>query len=431
MTSPPNIVLIVADDMRHDLLPMMPTVRDLAKTDDAVRFTNGFNSNPVCIPSRTSILTGNYSQTTGIYGNGPPVGGFHMFDDTNTIAVGLKRAGYTTAEIGKYINDYNPEDAPYIPPGWDRWWAITAEGDEYYDYQVSDQGVPRPYGDSPHEYLTDVMARESEAFIADAPEPFFAYITPVAPHQKAIPSPRHRNLNLRLPKYDPPNLNEEDVSDKPAWVRGIRQLSEDELAVQMQLRDNMALTCLGLDDLVRDVLTTLRSRGVLRSTMVVFCSDNGFMWGEHRLTGKSVPYQDAVKMPMVIRWPHVGEVAPTRKGFVQNIDLAPTFAELAGIDFPCDGKSFLAHLEDGVVSPRDIIVEHHAQGTHPAWVMLQRAQWAYTWYASGEEELYRLDDDPYQLENLAGTPSGARKAMREKVAKHLENGMPPGMTEAP
>lgn len=112
-----NYVLIVADDLRADLFKY---IKSIDSSNEWTEFHNGFNENPVCIPSRCSILTGNASDTTGIYGNEYP---FEAFDDSRTIAVALRRAGYATAHIGKYINNYNDVNASYIPPGWDRWWA--------------------------------------------------------------------------------------------------------------------------------------------------------------------------------------------------------------------------------------------------------------------------------------------------------------------
>ena len=142
----PDIVLILTDDQRFDTLWAMPTVRSelVAK---GVRFTNGYVSNPLCCPSRTSILTGQYSHTTRVYTNHPkqPFGGFPAFHDRSTVATWLHRAGYRTALMGKYLNGYADS---YVPPGWDRWF-VTWDGGAYFDYSANDDGVVKTFGDDP------------------------------------------------------------------------------------------------------------------------------------------------------------------------------------------------------------------------------------------------------------------------------------------
>ncbi len=131
----PNIVLILTDDQRWDTLWSMPNVQKLL-VDHGVTFANAFVTNSFCCPSRSTILTGNYSHTTGIYGNHPPHGGavdFHRYgDDKSTIATWLHKAGYNTALVGKYLNGYQ---GPFIPPGWDTWDAFDY-GFGYYGFDL-------------------------------------------------------------------------------------------------------------------------------------------------------------------------------------------------------------------------------------------------------------------------------------------------------
>src|SRR5438093_421639 len=127
----PSIVLILTDDQRWDTLWAMPNVRKQLG-GRGVTFTNGFVVNPLCCPSRSSILTGRYSHSTGLYANRGPHGGFAHFDDRSTIATWLDDAGYTTGYFGKYLNGY--QDTTEVPPGWDRWFAIQTvpSGSGYY-----------------------------------------------------------------------------------------------------------------------------------------------------------------------------------------------------------------------------------------------------------------------------------------------------------
>src|SRR5262245_11249060 len=227
----PNVVLILSDDQRWDTLWAMPNVQaDLV--GKGVLFSQSFVTDSLCCPSRTSILTGDYSHTTGIYKNGPPNGGFQSFDESTTIATWLHAAGYRTGLVGKYLNGYYPKNAAHIPPGWDRWFALlqqnstTTEAAYYYNYSVTDQGVTKTYGATDADYSTDRFAAQADDFIrtTDASTPLFLAFTPSAPHEPATPPTRYLNSFADLPPYRPPNYNEVDVSDKPAYIQALPRL---------------------------------------------------------------------------------------------------------------------------------------------------------------------------------------------------------------
>jgi len=422
-----NFVLIVVDDMRWDLMrePSLAIV-------PGARFLNGHNANPVCCPSRCSTLTGNRSKTTGVYGNSLPVGGYAIFDDDDTLATRLHNNGYQTGLIGKYLNDYNPEHADIIPPGWDEWWAITADGDDYYDYQVSDNGVERGYAGDPEDYLTDVIARRAEKFICTAEEPFFAMITPVAPHIDSIPAYLHFN-SLLPSEYRPVSFNVSGEK-QPDWVRRKAPLDEEDIRHLDSLRMDMRTSLLAVGDLVRSVITSVTSRGVLRNTVFVFLSDNGFMWGEHKLTGKSVPYLESTRMALAIRASEFFDFNhPNKLALIQNIDIAPTFLDLAGLPFDdMDGKSLVPILR-GDPGPENLFIEHHQQGQVPAWANIVTHDRTYTWYGTGEEEMYKIGVDPFQTNNIAaiGPVSGGQKAFRRLAREYMGESPPPGMEQLP
>src|SRR5438105_10197057 len=223
----PSIVLILTDDQRWDSLWAMKQTKQLL-VKPGVRFHNGFVVDPLCCPSRTSILTGEYSHTTGIYQNEPPHGGFADFKDSSTIATWLQAAGYRTGLVGKYLNGY--ENDTYIPPGWSQWAAFDGPGylsAAYYHYKLNLDGNVVTEGHAPSDYSTDVLTNHAVSFIRSTSpyQPLFLYYAPFAPHDPAVSAPRYRDRFRNLEPYRPPNFNERNVSDKPAYIRNLPRLS--------------------------------------------------------------------------------------------------------------------------------------------------------------------------------------------------------------
>ena len=209
----PNIVFILTDDQRWDTLKWLPSVQALAA--HGVEFTNAFVTTSLCCPSRTSILTGQYSHTTGVYSNVPPDGGAPSFDDSSTLATWLHDGGYETALIGKYLNSYDLLPKGYIPPGWDEWDVISnlREALHYYDYKMNQNGSYVNYGRAPYDYATTVRTELALRFLRTVNAPFFLYFAPNAPHEPSLPAPGDGVPVTELPP-ERPNFFE-DTSDKP------------------------------------------------------------------------------------------------------------------------------------------------------------------------------------------------------------------------
>ena len=232
----PNIVFILADDMRKDDLSktyMPQTTTELV--EKGMSFQNAFVSNALCCPSRATIMRGQYSHNTDIWFNtnvynpDPNVrdGGWlgyngNRYEDDN-VATNLQAVGYTTGLFGKYLNGYNETTVPPTtpPPGWDRWFAFTKLG--YYNYDVNDNAVNENgeiihYGTKTTDYSTDVLSSQVQNFIrekAAQSKPFFAYVAPYAPHAPATPAPRDKQTFNQAKAPRLPSFNERDVSDKP------------------------------------------------------------------------------------------------------------------------------------------------------------------------------------------------------------------------
>ena len=411
--APPDIVLIVTDDQRWDTLWAMPIVSERLAAR-GVTFSEAFVVNPLCCPSRASILTGDYSHTHLVYRQDPPFGRFDWFDDSSTLATWLDDAGYRTGLFGKYIDGgQHAAVTGYVPPGWDRWVAFVHA--EMLDYGLTIDGTVRRYGSSSSEHSTDVLADEAVAFVRETDGPLFMIYAPAVPHGPAIPSPGDEGAFADLEPARPDSFDEADVSDKPTWVRDLPRLSGEDAAAVDAFRREQYRSLLGVDRAVGELLDALEERGRLENTLIVYTSDNGILHGEHRWTKKEAPYEEAIRVPLVLRWDAAGWSARTEVALALNIDLAPTIADAAGIATrSTDGESLLPLL-DGRSSTwrRDFLIEH-LEGTNPVttYCAVRSARWKYVRYATGEEELYDLDDDPFELENRTARPSSQEALTR-------------------
>jgi N-acetylglucosamine-6-sulfatase len=402
----PNIVLIVTDDQRWDTVSAMPRVTQKL-VNHGITFTNAVVSNSLCCPSRSSILTGRYSHSTRVYRNEPPLGGFVAFRDASTIATWLRRgAGYRTALVGKYLNGYVSNS--YVPPGWTRWFAFTNLG--YYTYGLNIDGNLSP-NQARSVYSTDALAAEARRFIRASSRPFFLYFAPFAPHSPATPAKRHAYAFPDLEPWRPPSYNEEDVSDKPAWLRAHPPFvtGRGDRFRRKQLR-----TLLAVDEAVSGIVSTLARTGKLRNTIIVYTSDNGFMWGEHRLHGKGFAYEESIRVPFIVRYDRLVPAPRVEPSLVGNIDFAPTFAALAGVSAPgAEGRSLVPLLRSPTATSRKaFLLEHLRPPTastipFPTYCGLRTEPYSFVTYATGERELYDLVNDPYQLQSLARDPTFA------------------------
>lgn len=426
----PNIVLILTDDQRSDTLRYMPIVRRLL-VRHGVTFANGYVVNPVCCPSRTSILTGLYSHSTGVYTNRRPYGGFHGFHgDDSTIATWLQAAGYRTGLFGKYLNQYGRD--PYVPPGWDRWFATHRNGG-YYDYEAISDATVREYDSDAASYGTTVLREQAVSFIrrTDPSTPIFVYWAPHAPHEPATPHPADRDAFSSLPAWRPRSYDEADVGDKPAYVSRLPKLDPVAAEEIDRFRQRQLESLQAVDRSVRTIVQALRETDRLHDTMIVFMSDNGMLWGEHRLHGKSVPYEEAVGVPMVVRYDALLTEPREDEHLVLNIDLAPTFAALGGADAPeMEGRSLLPILRGP--DPRwrgEFLIEHIGEGVRaaPTFCAVHTDRYVLVRYATGEEELYDLARDPFQLANRNESERylGVRESLRSKL-RRLCDPTPPG-----
>jgi len=440
----PNILFILTDDQRwdttddtHSPVPgasIMPRVRaELA--DSGVEFVNAFVTTPLCCPSRASILRGQYAHATGIYTNNGTHGGADDFVPIQGETVGtlLQAAGYRTGFLGKYLNGYsflwpNPT-TPWVPPGWSLWGAFRNV--EYFHYGLVENGVRVDYEAAEADYSTDVLREKAKQFISDgvaAGQPFFLHLSFKAPHAPWEPAPRHVGKFAGLAPWRPASHNEPDVSDKPSWLQNTPQLSPTAVADLDAIRIAQLEMLQAVDEAIggsatfgiTGIMQHLRNLGVADDTLVVYFSDNGWQWGEHRTEAKSKPYEESIRAPMFVRYPKLVPLPRREHRFALNLDFAPTFVELAlrgGDPEPTisfDGASLVRLLDGTAPSWRRDFLTEGWPGTH-VWASLREQRFKYTELpllpgdpsSTFEQELYDLEADPLELDNLAADPAYA------------------------
>lgn len=428
----PNIVLITSDDQAAFELRWMPRTRRLLARA-GVRFDNMTAPHPNCCPSRAQVLTGQYAHNNNVRTNSPPWGGHEGFDPATALPVWLQQAGYATGFIGKYMHGYDEQDG--VEPGWDRWRPIIGKLSDYHAFLQYDDGELVRFGDD--DYYTDVVAEQSRELVADlgaGDKPFFLWSSFIAPHGTcrgnseancAGPPPaaeRHADIlgDVELPVLRYPSYNEADVSDKPRDSRG-RKVSRSK---QQRLFTQRIRVLAALDEAVAGIVAELERTGQLEDTVVMFTSDNGYLFGEHRLEGKNVPYEGAIRVPLVMRGPGI-PAGERRSQTAAMIDLAPTVTELAGAT-PArvmDGVSLLPYaVSDRPQGDRALLLQAGSKGEVKARAWKYRAVRTdrYTLVLRKVprfRELYDRRRDPWQLTNVYDDPRYAGVA--EALEKHL------------
>ena len=429
-TSRPNILFVLTDDMRADDLRYMPETRKLL-VNRGVKFKNAFVTRSMCCPSRATILRGQYAHNHRVWVNVPPMGGFQRFRklgrEKSTIATWLNNAGYDTVLIGKYLNNY--DDTKHVPPGWDGWNAYLGTYYEPDTYRINENGNIKTY-DRSRIHDTDLLADKATGFVRHTAggAPFFMHLSPYAPHAPAHYAKRHANLfsDRLLPK--PPNFNEADVSDKPAWVRNKPRLSSTQTSEMTQLYRKRLRALQSVDEMVGRLVDALRDTGQLSNSYIVFTSDNGLHLGVHRLEEKATAYEEAIHVPLVVRGPGV-PAGKVRSQMALNNDLAPTFADLAGVSPPAfvDGRSLSPLLSAAPPAAwrTAFLVEHRRSANElanarviPDYDAVRTANHLYVEYGTGEKELYNLANDPHELRSIHRT---AGSDLKRSLASRLDD----------
>jgi arylsulfatase A-like enzyme len=442
----PNVVVFETDDQTAASLKAMPNVQRLM-VDRGASFDNSFVSLALCCPSRATFLTGQYAHNHGVIDNVLPWGGYPKLDGSDTLAVWLRDAGYRTILVGKYLNGYGSRRPKEVPPGWTDWHGLVGESTyRYFDFTMNDNGVTRRYPRDLGLYQTDVLAQRAVSMVASAARdrrPFFMWNTFVAPHftfakvrepddpptsitRTPDPAPRDRNKFAGTPLPSPPSYNERDISDKPETVRIGHPRIDARVHAAIQENYQQGLESLqAVDRAVGRVVAELQRTGQLDRTLLVFTSDNGYFYGEHRLPREKIlPYEPSIRVPLVIRGPGV-PAGVHRPQLVSNQDLAPTILDYTNVEpgLREDGTSLFPLMrEPGDELGRDLLIEgFYRRKTARAisFSGVRSRHYFYAEYTDGERELYDLAHDPDELVNrdLEARYSGIEAQLAARLAR--------------
>lgn len=509
---PPNVVVLMTDDQTLEMMRVMPRTQRLIGAA-GVTFANYYVSYPLCCPSRATYLTGQYAHNNGVAHNGGLLGGYERLEEMDSLPVWMQKAGYVTSHIGKYPNGYGTgDDKQHIPLGWDEWRGAAGSPYRMWGYELNEQGAVRTYGErfveDPELYQTDVYADKAVDFIerrSGKGAPFFLSVAFVAPHSETPgiyrmlgpdaqrwhgkrprkariepgprPAPRHRGrlADLELPRS--PAFDEADVSDKPWFIRDYPRLTgKAEAAIERSHRQRLE-SLLAVDEAVEKIVRALGRTGELHNTYVLFVSDNGYFFGEHRVPGgKFLPYEAGTHVPLLLRGPDIpaGEVS---RELVTNTDLAATIVDIAGAraTVALDGRSLLPLARhpsqttgrpilheggggavignlgedgpwgDGTPDEEDLagkaaargdldqdlehayleaarrfrVARHQGQVLTVAYEAIRTQRYLYVRYLQGAEELYDLAVDPDELRSVHDDPgyAGVRAYLRQQLAR--------------
>ena len=435
--TPPNIVFILIDDLRHDVFshtghPFVETPHIDRLASQGLRFTHAFVTTSLCSPARASFLTGQYMHHHQVVDNQSriPIG-------TTTFPQLLQKAGYATAFVGKWHMG-GTSDAPR--PGFDHWVSFKGQGAYFAKGQklnVDGQQVPQ------QQYMTDELTRYAVNWIEDQKKekPFLLYLSHKGVHGLYDPAPRHRD-RYQNAVWNPPESmadTQENYAGKPMWVKDQRNSWHGvEFAYHGRAKQTIGEMyrhycemILSIDESVGQLMKALKDKGLSDNTLVMFTSDGGHLWGEHGLIDKRCAYEESIRIPMIVRWPQQIPAGRSLDQVVSNIDVAPTFLDLAGIDIPksIDGNSFAKLLsgEESQESGQELLYEYFWEPSFPqtpTTFALRGKRYKLIQYHGiwDQDELYDLETDPREMHNLIDEPEHQKRAqtMRLQLYERLK-----------
>jgi N-acetylglucosamine-6-sulfatase len=422
---PPNILLIISDDQPFYTKQYTPAIANetFAK---GTTFSDAFLSTSLCCPSRASILTGLYAHNHGVMTNSDPLTNTTFFQ-----AIDTANLDYRTAMVGKYLNSWSGDCRSEFD-----YWVAFPNQRPWYNGTDKPLNVNCNWMKFNNVYSTYLLRDYALQFLnatINEGKPFVMWFSPFNPHAPATPAQEDVNLYQNgLPSYYlPPSFNEEDVSDKPAWVQALPFRWQDKRAPAIEVYKKEQLSIVrnlaSFDRAVNALLSFLDSKGELSNTLVIYISDNGYQLGEHRILKKNTHYKESSKAIMGARWDdgHI-PIGETSYELVGNIDIAPTIYDVLGLTPPylLDGRSLLDLWRGGSEPWRQSFLLEHWNSTTPVRELSNQNEativtksWSYTETKGDKSELYNREQDPYEMNNLWCSPDDPSCAYSEIITE--------------
>jgi arylsulfatase A-like enzyme len=430
-----NIIFILADDHRYDAMGFMKKIPGLETpamdkmASEGAHISNAFVSTALCSPSRASILTGQYAHTHRVVDNDAA-----MPPDLKFFPQYLQQAGYQTAFMGKWHMGH-ADDMPQ--PGFDYWLSFRGQG-VYNDpvFNINGEKVKQPEGSYTTDRLTDYAVEWLDS--RDQKKPFFLYLSHKGVHAEFYPAKRHEGKYANIPIISPPSmyLTATDSSrtygtvtapatsvnyrDIPQWVRaqryswhGVDNMYHGTIPFDQFYRRYLE-TLQAVDESIQRVMNWVREKGLEKNTMLVYMGDNGFSFGEHGLIDKRHAYEESMRVPLLVWAPGMVKPRSVVDQVIMNVDLAPSFLELAGVKKPeqMQGYSFIDVLKGKPQGwQRDkVFYEYYWESAFPqtpTTFAIRTSQYKYIFYHGVWDinELYDLQADPYEMNNLVRNPA--------------------------
>ena len=476
----PNIVVIMIDD--YDLTSLwtlvangkMPNLTRYFLTGGSI-FSEAFSANGLGGPSRATFLTGQYAHNHGVTWGFPPRD-LQVLNESSTVATWLQGAGYRTGHVGRYLTGYGWwTSKTRIPPGWNDWKTlIDPSSNNTEQYKMNLNGAVVDFGQLSTQlgvqlHQVDVLSVLATDFVkreAPSASPFFLMVTPgvfnpqVEPVYNVCPGPgapfydeffggsifgasqmpatRHfdtifgNTTNFPLPRSF--SFNESDITDKPVWVQYPEFFQQPTIDCLEKRYWRKLEGMLAIDDMIGSVFGEIERNGELANTVAIFTGDNGWLDGQHRMSGKGAPYEEAIRVPLIIRPRNAGTQAKVITKLVLNTDLAPTIATFAQATagHVVDGRTLVPLMTNPDLAWRKIaLIEYEGdldpfaeKPLPPSYFAVRTDRTRPTTYAryptvlgGTQGEFYDLAQDPYQLENQFFNAS--RNAEKAKLEQWL------------
>lgn len=403
----PNFIFVYTDDQRWDAMsvvqreqgaqarfPWLKTPNMDRVAAEGVRFRNAFVVNSLCAPSRANFLTSRYSHMNGVANNHTP----YPLDSVSHASV-LSKAGYKTGYFGKFHMGGQTGQRP----GFDYSASFIGQG-QYIDCPFEINGKPTPTTG----YVDDVSTNYALEFMKENKDrPFSVVLGLKAVHGPRTPPEKYKTLYAGESGKPPVNAAPlaPYLADRPMNAGPTEKWGTDNFL-------NYFRTLQGADDNLGRLLQALDDLKLADDTAVIFCSDNGYFFGEHGLGDKRAAYDESLRIPLVMRYPKMVKPGSLNDAMVLNIDLAPTLLDLAGVPIPesMQGKSWKPLLAGTAASIRDAYFYEYffERGfATPTNLAVRTMDAKLIKYPGHDEwtELYDLKADPLEMKNLARDPA--------------------------